>query len=327
MNCLISFIVPVYNAVDYVAECITSILGQTVSDFEILVVDDGSSDGSSLICDRFAEQDERVKVIHTENCGVSHARNTAIDLANGKYVVFVDADDLICPQLAEHIIKAFQSCGNVEMVCWKVFEFSESEIFFKKTVKRDISTENWKAIDILWRAIDDPQVAGYACNKAFLKSVLDSQKIHFWENIAVMEDLLFTCEYLKSCHSDSMVSLIDEKLYGYRQLQTSVSHVSFSEKKLSSLLARDEILQILTEAEIDSEKINQFRNQLLCALCIMNKKLIGYKGENKEYWQALIDSLWKKHSNQCLFDDTWTFKEKCYRILLQFASRFRMKRK
>lgn len=80
-DCLISFIVPVYNAADYISECVESILRQTVPDFEVLIVDDGSFDGSELICDEFAEKDQRVRVIHTENCGVSHARNTGIELA------------------------------------------------------------------------------------------------------------------------------------------------------------------------------------------------------------------------------------------------------
>ena len=86
---LISFIVPVYNAVDYVTECLDSILRQTVSEFEVLIIDDGSFDGSGVICDEFSERDERVKVIHTENHGVSHARNTAILLAKGKYLAFI----------------------------------------------------------------------------------------------------------------------------------------------------------------------------------------------------------------------------------------------
>ena len=94
-DCLISFIVPVYNAADYISECVESILRQTVPDFEVLIVDDGSFDGSELICDEFAEKDQRVRVIHTENCGVSHARNTGIENATGEYICFFDSDDYI----------------------------------------------------------------------------------------------------------------------------------------------------------------------------------------------------------------------------------------
>ena len=115
-DCLISFIVPVYNAADYISECVESILRQTVPDFEVLIVDDGSFDGSELICDEFAEKDQRVRVIHTENCGVSHARNTGIELAKGRYLVFVDADDMVSDRLAEKIEKELRLEKPVDMV-------------------------------------------------------------------------------------------------------------------------------------------------------------------------------------------------------------------
>lgn len=326
--CSISFIVPVYNAVNYVGECIESILHQTISDFEVLLVDDGSLDGSGLICDKYAEQDERVHVIHTENHGVSHARNMAIALARGKYIVFVDADDLICPYVAEKIIRGFQVHENVEMVCWKYEKIAESKDFlYKNVTKSDEPIKISEIPEVLWQVVTDSQVAGYIWNKAFLKSVIDRQKICFQEDIAVMEDLLFTCEYLKHCKPDSRVLLLSDGMYGYRQTETSVLHATFSEKKLTSLLVRDQVFEILAEAELDFEKVNQFRNQLLRALCVMNKKLIGYRGKNRSYWQNIVDALWKKHSSQCDYDNTWSFKEKCYRMVLQFTFGFRMKGK
>ena len=92
---MISVIVPVYNTEKYLDRCIQSILAQTYTDFELLLIDDGSTDLSGEICDKYAEQDSRVKVFHKENGGVSSARNLGLDKANGDWVTFVDADDWV----------------------------------------------------------------------------------------------------------------------------------------------------------------------------------------------------------------------------------------
>lgn len=89
----ISIIVPVYNVEKYLEKCVRSILAQTFTDFELILVDDGSPDSSGAMCDQFAEQDQRVKVIHKENGGLSDARNAGIELATGEYLGFVDSDD------------------------------------------------------------------------------------------------------------------------------------------------------------------------------------------------------------------------------------------
>lgn len=326
-NYLISFVVPVYNSADYIAECVESILRQTISDFEILIIDDGSFDGSALICDRFADQDKRVKVMHTENYGVSHARNTAIQLAKGKYLAFVDADDLVSDRLVENIEIELKAGEHVEMVCWPIFNFINSEDFACDMVKSDLSKEVCRVRDMWHRVVFNNRIGGYACNKVFLKAIIDKQCIRFHENIAVMEDLLFVCEYLKNCHSDGKVVLLNDKLYGYRQLDTSVSHAVFSEKKLTSLLARDLVLRVLTEVGLSDYIINRYRNQLLQALCVMNKKLICYRGENKVFWLYTIDRLWDKHRNQCKYDETWKFKEIVYRLILQITSGIRKRGK
>ena len=102
---LISVIVPVYNVESYVAECIESIQNQTYMNLEIILVNDGSTDASGDICDQYAAYDERIQVIHKENAGVSAARNTGIESANGDYIGFVDSDDYISPTMYEDMLK------------------------------------------------------------------------------------------------------------------------------------------------------------------------------------------------------------------------------
>ena len=93
---IVSVIVPVYNTEKYLPECIESVLFQSYTDFELLLIDDGSTDGSGLICDEYARKDFRIKVVHKSNGGVSSARNEGLDIARGEYVCFVDSDDWVC---------------------------------------------------------------------------------------------------------------------------------------------------------------------------------------------------------------------------------------
>lgn len=109
---LISIIVPVYQVKDYISECVESLLAQTYTNLEILLVDDGSTDGSGEICDRYAERDSRVRVVHQEKQGPSVARNVGLDSAKGEYVAFVDSDDVVLPDFIEvlyRLVKEYQA--------------------------------------------------------------------------------------------------------------------------------------------------------------------------------------------------------------------------
>ncbi|MBQ6298769.1 MAG: glycosyltransferase family 2 protein [Bacteroidales bacterium] len=114
-NSLISIIVPVYNVKDYVGRCLESIAAQTYSDIEVIIIDDGSTDGSGAICDEFCQIDNRFCVIHQKNAGLGFARNTGLDKANGEYILFVDSDDSIVPETLETAYRAISS-GTVDWV-------------------------------------------------------------------------------------------------------------------------------------------------------------------------------------------------------------------
>ena len=105
MSPRISIIVPVFNTSKYLHACLSSILGQKYRDFEVLIIDDGSTDGSSAICDEYASNDDRIKVFHKENGGVSSARNLGIEEAKGKWLYFCDADDSLLPKTLEILLE------------------------------------------------------------------------------------------------------------------------------------------------------------------------------------------------------------------------------
>lgn len=127
-NPLVTIIVPVYKTESYLAPCLDSILRQSVADFELLLVDDGSPDGSGAICDDYAARDIRVRVVHKENGGVSSARNRGLELARGSYVVFIDSDDLVGPEYLKELLDAEQEAaaeGKTVMVLSDYQPFSD----------------------------------------------------------------------------------------------------------------------------------------------------------------------------------------------------------
>lgn len=114
---MVSVIVPVYNVRDYLEQCLRSIASQTYAHLEVIVVDDGSTDGCGAIADHWAEADERFKVVHQQNGGLSAARNAALDIATGRYVTFVDSDDFLAPQFVETLLQVLKESGAQVAIC------------------------------------------------------------------------------------------------------------------------------------------------------------------------------------------------------------------
>ncbi|MDE7095803.1 MAG: glycosyltransferase, partial [Anaeroplasmataceae bacterium] len=126
MEKYISIIVPVYNVKDYLKACIDSILTQSYQYYEVILVDDGSTDESGLICDEYANKDSRIKVIHKENGGLSSARNAGIDVANYDVLSFIDSDDYIEPTFLERLIQPFNEDENIELSCCTYVKSTEN---------------------------------------------------------------------------------------------------------------------------------------------------------------------------------------------------------
>lgn len=163
---IVSVIIPVYNVEKYLRECIDSVLAQTYTDFELLLIDDGSTDSSGAICDKYAEQDSRVKVFHKPNGGVSSARNLGLDNAKGEYLIFLDADDYWCE------LTAMEQMYNVAV---------------KNSI--DIVRGEYVAVDINGRELCRNKID--AKKKISQDSVLDS--ISFLDNVVQREFFLPLC--------------------------------------------------------------------------------------------------------------------------------------
>ena len=219
-NPKISVIVPVYNAKKYLSKCIDSILAQTFINFEILLIDDGSIDGSGEICDGYAQLDNRMVVIHQENRGVSASRNRGLEMAKGKYVSFVDSDDYIHPQMLELLYRAAEENGcELAMADYKSVGKDESIIYqtigspvFKKIYSEDLLRELF--------GISGEDVSCIVCwNKLYAKTLLEN--ICFPIEFKVSEDLLFN---IKVFNKVQKAVSVEHDLYFYVQHSESTVH-------------------------------------------------------------------------------------------------------
>lgn len=113
---MLTIIVPIYNTENYLSECIDSILNQSYKDIELILINDGSTDNSSSICDEYSSKDKRIKVIHIENRGVSYARNTGLSIAKGEYITFVDSDDFVSNDIYLENIKILEQNLSIDLI-------------------------------------------------------------------------------------------------------------------------------------------------------------------------------------------------------------------
>ena len=176
----VSIIVPVYNAERTVGRCIESILNQEYTDFELLLVNDGSTDASGFLCDSYAAKDARIRVIHKKNGGVSAARNTALDLAQGPYLQFLDSDDWMKRRTLETLVAAQARYQADVVICGNVYE---GRITTRRHVRRVQIPHKRTLMKMLMK---DRQVRNYAWGKLIRRSLFDG--LQFWEG-RVFEDV------------------------------------------------------------------------------------------------------------------------------------------
>ena len=208
---LISVIIPVYNSERYVEECVKSILAQTYSNLEIIVVDDGSTDESSMVCDKVAKTDTRMLVFHLPNGGVAKARNFGLDQAKGKYVAFVDSDDIVEENFIE---RAVQGMNGAEYVSAAFQTFNKrkkvSDVDYMKNRGDIVTCREYLKIMSSYQA---GAYWGANWGKLFLLRIIKENNIRFESNIAFAEDFRFNIEYLKYVN---FISLLHNPSYFYR---------------------------------------------------------------------------------------------------------------
>lgn len=196
---LVSIIVPVYNAEKNIGRCIESVLSQTYKDFELILMDDGSKDDSGKICDEYAMKDERIRVIHKENSGVSDTRNQGIAMARGEYLQFIDSDDWITPDATGNFVRMAQDY-QCDMVIADFYRVIGERVSQKGAIdKEGLLDRDAYATYMMQKPADF--YYGVLWNKFFKRSIIEKYQMKMDSSISWCEDFIFNLEYIRNIQS------------------------------------------------------------------------------------------------------------------------------
>ena len=250
---LISIIVPVYNVEPYLKRCITSIITQTYNNLELILVDDGSTDGSGGICDAFSKADRRIVVIHQENKGLSGARNVGLDMASGKYIFLCDSDDYLRENTLECMLKKLKkdhadivACGMAKVCDPVAAEYNKVEMFTSKEHGR------WSGHESVIQMMRSNNVCSVSCNKLYARELFDGVRFPLGaknEDEATVYKLLYKAK---------IVSYMPNDLYMYYQREISIMHEDIGDRYKHFLKAGQDRIRFFHEkgeAELEQHSV------------------------------------------------------------------------
>lgn len=281
MEPLLSVIVPVYKVEAYLEKCLQSLTAQTYSNLEILLVDDGSPDQSGAICDRWAEQDGRIRVIHQKNQGAGAARNAALDVAQGELIGFADSDDYLSPQMYAHLYSLME--GDVDIAECEILETEDDSCPLDDGTGAEV--HSYSGVEAMSLHIEDTWFRQTPPNKLYRRRVL--------EGVRFPVGNLIDDEYVTYRAIGASRRLVHStaRMYAYRQQPGSAMHKPYSLKRLEGIRAKQERLAFLEENM--EALVPQAKNDLLMS-CLygMQGTLRNLTGEEKKQAEAfLYDAL------------------------------------
>ena len=255
MEPTVSIIVPVYNAENTIPRCIESILNQEYSDFELLLVNDGSTDGSGAVCDAYAARDARVRVIHKENTGVSDTRNTALDQARGTYLQFLDSDDWITPDATSSLVRTAES-GQCDLVVSDFYRVVGERVSQKGDIDDDsVMTREEYAAHMMENPADF--YYGVLWNKLYRRSIVETHHLRMDPEISWCEDFMFNLEYIRYAETFRALQV---PIYYYVKTKGSLANQSLTiSKTVKMKLMVFEYYQRFFKSVLDEEEYEKSR--------------------------------------------------------------------
>lgn len=300
----ISIIVPVYNCEKYISNCINSILEQSFKDFELILVDDGSSDRSFEICESFAKKDSRVRAIHQPNSGVSRARNRGLDESKGEYIGFVDGDDCIDKEMYERLYKNLADNNADISICGIVNYF----------VKKDGTTEKVRQsqVDGFWifsreqalkEALQSRLYSVNPVNKLFKRELFD--KLRYPEG-KISEDAFLIPVVISKA---GKVVYDSKPMYYYLRRENSITTSNFSDRDWDVVEAYKNHLNMVSEKSPNLKKVAKFR-YLWAYTYVIDKIMLSENSENylRDFKKA-FDFI-KKNILEIIFNPYFSLKRK-----------------
>lgn len=321
MEIVFSVIVPVYNVEDFLPRCLDSILKQGCKKYEIIMVDDGSTDSSGRICDEYVERFPQCRVIHKENGGLASARNAGMKEAQGKYIVFVDSDDYLEKELLTKAYYCMEEQGY-EACSFAARRVTEAgvalyDMRFFEAVGAHIITEDNRN-DFLWNTFLQYSLGWEAWIYVYRKDILDQTGLLFDEQVRYAEDLPFTYEYMR--HVNSLMKIPDI-LYNYTMREASITQTT-SAKKLVQGIFEGVFQSILARLQAEegylcyAAMLRYFMPTALAEMDMAELRLFMYSFDSlaiqKEQWQEII---WNKEVIESIFGRD---AERIYKMAMYF---------
>jgi len=306
---LISIVVPIYNVEKYLKKCVQSILVQTYSHLEIILVDDESPDNCGKMCDTFQEEDARVKVIHKKNGGLSDARNAGIELASGKYITFIDSDDTITFDYIEVLYQSIQenhadiSIGGLTVI------YDTNAIIEKNTCDETILTSE----ETLEKILYDEGIDLCAVAKLYKRDLFD--KIRFPVG-RLYEDAATTYKVIDSA---KRISVIHKRIYNYVIRRTSITNCSFNRKKMDLIFSTKEMCDFITLKYPNLEKACE-RRLMYAYLSTLSQLASSNESHKKEQYELM--EYVRRNSKKVLKDHRLPKRDRFALYILKFGYHF-----
>lgn len=281
----ISIVVPVYNVEKYLDKCISSILQQSFTDFELILVDDGSNDGSERKCDEYKNGDSRIKVVHQENQGLSSARNIGIETSKGKYITFIDSDDFVHPRMLEILYNnILENKADISACGYEIVP--EGKKIYVKSIGNNISIYN--NIQSVKKIVEKSEsIMIIACCKLYRRDLF--QDVHYPSG-KYHEDEFVTYKLL---YKSNKIVVTDAKLYYYVQRSNSITGSTYSIKRLDKLEALEQAINFFK---------NEDNKELTCLAefrYLFNMQIAYYRVKYEiKYNKSIMDKLRKQYNEE-----------------------------
>ena len=299
----VSVIIPVYNVEEYLKQCLDSVINQTYKNLEIILVDDGSFDNSGKICDEYALKDNRIKVIHKENGGLSDARNVGIKEATGEYITFIDSDDYTELDMIEYLYNVLIKFGCDISVCThKIIKNNKVKKSFN--LKKDFKLSSYETVKRLLYNDGADTSAWAKLYKRDLFTGIEYPKGKLFEDIATTYKLFIKSGEIAFGHLAK---------YNYKIRNTSIVRKGFTKAKLDLLDNTDNAVKDILKFFPDLKEA-ALRRRVYARFSTLNQ-VLNFDKENKNIVEEIIDFI-KKYSSKILIDKNVPLRDKLAIILL-----------
>lgn len=287
----VSVIVPIYNVEKYLPECLDSILNQTFSNYELILVDDGATDTSGEICERYAAHDNRIKIIHKENGGLSSARNAGINVAVGDYIAFIDSDDAVHPDYLRDMVSIAETQEADLVACH--FVKGKDCVWEEADDTLDIRIGR----EILNRMNDDDVTVTVAWNKLYHRKFFHDYGLRYPEG-KIHEDMFLTPQVLY--HANKMV-ITSRKLYFYRQRPDSIMTAAFSLKQLQVLESVEFRIGFFSKIDYPDLVVSEYEGYIRKLIQMYGKMSMENNEKYKKQMDEIIEKARSVYNNKAVF--------------------------